>query len=786
MRSEGRSTATIRLWIWAVWATLFLGAYYLQLWTALASPGQPVFDYGSSLTAIKHAAVLATAVIAVAAVAWPTGAVLEVLLGWPRLTRAWSILRRLASGTLAILVVLGPLHAPAGTLVQAIGGAWLPFAGEAASRNLAGMLGLILVVAAALPAGQVVCRWLGWRPDSWRDELLYYTAAGLGVIAAGCGILAAIGLFRPLAIQLLVVTMLVAGLPRLWAMLRRAGWWAPAQAPAESPWFRRGLQVVSAAALIAAFLTALAPEKEYDALWYHLGLPKVWLEAGRPVDLVHEYVSLYPLQWELVFTAGLVFGGAVSAKLLHFICLPLGALLAWQLSRRLAPRAEPWVAVALLLTAPTVLWEATTAYVDLALALHLGLGVLALLRWVEGGGRGWFGLAVVTLGLAMAIKHLALVAVAILAPGLVLWLWRHERWPLQRALAPATLLVALALIVPLPWYARAWLASGNPFFPELFGLFGASPSERWDHLAEQGLGGFKARFGIQRTPLNLLALPWDMTMHAARYGGTLGPLFLLLLPALALFRGAKARLAWMAWFVLLFLAVWASPISSFQLRFLVAIAPVLAVLGAEAARRLAAAAPPAGATVLAGVLLALLALNLPPFTRFHERDRIGWDGWLTHVVHVLPLEVVLGRQSEDEYLALHIPTYEAWQFLNRTADADARIMTFRGGDHYYTARRRIASVSPMARAAVWQPPGEEATALRELRALGVTHLVVDQRSFESYASDVALLSDGMRREFLELAYEDHGARVFRVRAERGAGPSTDGGRSGQARTDGRP
>jgi 4-amino-4-deoxy-L-arabinose transferase-like glycosyltransferase len=758
---DGRSAATLRLWAWAAWALVFLGVYYVQLWSAPWSDPPP-FEHGGSLTAIKLSAVFAVVALAGGIVALPAGAALESLLGWPRLPSPWALLRRVASGTLAILVVLGPLYAAAGAVAQATAGAFLPFAGEAMSRGLAGVFGAFVVSGAALPAGQVVCGWLGWRPDDWRDEVLYYMAIGLGVVAAGCGMLALAGFFRPLPIQLLVVAILLAGLPRLWTMIRRAGWWTVHET-SERRWFIRGLQIVSAVALGLAFLTALAPEAEYDALWYHLGLPKLWLEAGRPVDLVHEYVSLYPLQWDLVFTAGLVFGGPVAAKLLHFICLPLGALLAWQLSRRLAPQAQPWLAVALFLTVPTVLWESTTAYVDLALALHVGLGMLALLRWIDGGGRAWFGLAVLTLGLAMAIKHLGLVAVALLAPGLALWLWRREGWPLARAMAPAALLVALALLIPLPWYARAWLASGNPFFPELFGIFGASPPERWDHLAERGLAGFKARFGVARTPMNLLALPWDMTMHAARYGGTLGPLFLLLLPALALFRGAAARLTWMGWFVLFFVAIWASPISSFQLRFLVVLTPVLAVLAAEAVRRLTAAAPPAGSKVLAAALLALLALNLPPFTRFHERDRAGWDGWLTHVVHVVPLEVVLGRQSEDEYLAQHIPTYGAWRFLNRAAAPDARVMTFRGGDHYYTHRRRIASVSPMARAAAWQPVGEEAMALRELRALGVTHLVVDRRSLEGGAADVALLSDRMRREHLELVYEDAEALVFRVK-----------------------
>ncbi|MBA3887175.1 MAG: hypothetical protein H0X67_15805 [Acidobacteria bacterium] len=760
-RQGDASTAPVRLILWVLWAVVLLGAYYLQLWGALLSA--EVFQEDGLLTATKHIAALAVAAIALGTVAIPLGIALERLFDWPRLPFAWAFTRRAVSGTLGVLVLLGPLHAPVGAAVQALLGGFLPFAGEAATRALSGAFGLLVVLAAALPAGQVLCGWLGWRPDSWRDEVLYYSSAGLGIVAAGCGALAFAGLFRPLAIQLFVVALVILGVPRLWTMAGRAGWWPVRERPGERRWFTRGLQLVSAAALIAAALTALAPETEYDALWYHLGLPKLWLEAGRPVDLVHEYVSLYPLTWELVFTAGLVIGGPVSAKLLHFICLPLGALLAWQLSTRLAPGAQPWVAVALFVTVPTVLWESTTAYVDLALALQIGLGVLALLRYVEVGGRGWFGLAVVTFGLALAIKHLALVALAIIAPGLFLWLWRRQGRSAVQALGPAVVLVALALLIALPWYLRSWLASGNPFFPELFGLFGASPPERWDEFAERGLAGFKATFGVERTPLNLMALPWDMTVHASRYGGTLGPLFLMLLPALALFRGSTVRLTWIGAFVALFVAVWASPISSFQVRFLVVLTPLLAVLGAEAVRRLDLAAPRAASKTLAAALLVLLALNLPPFTRFHERDRVAWDGWLTHVIHAVPLEVVFGRQSKDEYLARHIPTYSAWQFINSAVTPDARIMTFRGGDHYYTDRRRIASVSPMARSAVRRQPGQASEALQALRALGVTHLLVDRRSLDSDAASVALLSEQMRRDSLEVLYEDDGALVFVVR-----------------------
>jgi hypothetical protein len=228
--------------------------------------------------------------------------------------------------------------------------------------------------------------------------------------------------------------------------------------------------------------------------------------------------------------------------------------------------------------------------------------------------------------------------------------------------------------------------------------------------------------------------------------------------------GAAGRVPWLVWFIVLYVAVWASPLSSFQLRFLVPLVPPLAVLGAEAARRLAAVGPGRTGRALAIAWLVLLPLNLPPFTGLHERDRVGWDGWLTHVIHEVPLEVVIGRESQDDYLARHLPTYRAWQFINATAPADARVLTFRGGDHFYTERRRLSSVAPLARRAVWNAPeGEEQQALQALGALGITHVLIDRASLETIsAMDVALVSERMRREYLEPIYQDDGAVVYRV------------------------
>ena len=151
----------------------------------------------------------------------------------------------------------------------------------------------------------------------------------------------------------------------------------------------RGLELAAAVivvlALGIALFCALAPESEYDALWYHLELPRRWLAAGHPVDDVSEYVALYPLHWELVLGAALPTGGTVGARLLHWAMLPACGAAAALWARRLdAPR---WLGAAVFVTAPTVLWEGTTAYADLALTLHVGVGAWALVRAFDTGDR---------------------------------------------------------------------------------------------------------------------------------------------------------------------------------------------------------------------------------------------------------------------------------------------------------------------------------------------------------------------------------------------------------------
>jgi hypothetical protein len=641
----------------------------------------------------------------------------------------------------------------------------LPFAGEALQRGVAALAAATVIVIALLSGGRVLDRWL--MPPSLRpvEQWAVRFANGAGAWSLVFFTLALCGAYRPAIVRFLLIVVACAGTTAMLARNRprRLLSWAAFRLsrPVDRIW-----QFVVLAAAVTAFLTALAPEVEYDALWYHLELPRRWLTAGRPVDDLTEYISLYPLTWNLIYGGALALDGAPAAKLLHWTAyLASGVVAASIAERALAVRSRP-LAAAVFLTAPTVLWEATTAYVDLAVALHVGIGAGALWLATRDSDRRWMWLAGTHLGLGCATKHLALVPATIALALAVAFAWRQGRGgSTLRRLVPVVL---LTFALPSPWYARSFAASGNPVFPEMYDVFGAEPPERWDRLTARGLAGFKAHFGAERTAIGLATLPWEMTMHGWKYGGTLGPLVLLLLPCVVAVCRRSAAARWLTAGLLLYAAIWASPLSSFQLRFLVPWWLFASGLVTLAAERLVEdadrGARPLGALVVA-VLAAVLVTNLPPFTPVHEGDRAGWDRWLTHVVRRVPIEVVAGGIPSDQWLRTEVRTFGAWTYLNTGTAQHARVLTFFGGDHFYSQRRRLWSEAVIARPVTWGATDVRLDELlSRLDALGITHVMAPppHRQTADQKALTVLQAETLTVAF-ERVYQDEWTVIYRRR-----------------------
>jgi hypothetical protein len=278
--------------------------------------------------------------------------------------------------------------------------------------------------------------------------------------------------------------------------------------------------------------TALAPPLKFDALVYHLTLPKTYLSAGRIEYQPWLIFWGMPQLMEMLFAWAISLGGIQAAPVLAWGIglLTLVGVADWG-AHRISPRAG-WVAAACLLSGFTLAISLAWGYVDW-LAMLFGLSVLVLLdQWREKlvsptGRRRPLLLAGLVAGFAIGTKYTA----GVLALGgvvvIVLQSWR-DGW--SKVVKNATWFSLPVILAVLPWLIKNTMFTGNPLYPLIFPA-GAMNAVRLALYQNQ------TAFGDWR---DAVFLPWQATMlgteGGAGYGVSIGPLLL-----------AFGLLGWVGW-----------------------------------------------------------------------------------------------------------------------------------------------------------------------------------------------------------------------------------------------
>jgi hypothetical protein len=233
----------------------------------------------------------------------------------------------------------------------------------------------------------------------------------------------------------------------------------------------------------------------YDALSYHLQLPKEWQALGSIVPLDHNVYSYLPGYVEAAYyhMAVLLGNGVESvyaSQLLHAGLTVVTAAIVGRLAWRVGGRPVGAAAFAIVLGTPWVVVVGSLGYNEMAVALLLATGVLILHQAPPDTARRGAAIGVLAAA-ACGAKLTAIGFVAIPLALLVLAAVPPRRWPAAVGGAAAG-----GAIVLLPYLLRNWLASGNPVFPFATGLLGlghwtAEQAETWTagHLSDLGPGG---------------------------------------------------------------------------------------------------------------------------------------------------------------------------------------------------------------------------------------------------------------------------------------------------------
>ena len=218
-----------------------------------------------------------------------------------------------------------------------------------------------------------------WLPWLYKRGLVL-ALLGLGMLAAGYA-----GLFRPLFTgpALLVLGVLFwrdcLSWWRSWNALRTL--WQ------SSDWFGRATGWLILLILGFTLLTALAPPLKFDALVYHLTLPRQYLLVGRMAYLPQNVFWGMPQMAEMLYTWAMSLGGEPAAVVLGWLA---GLVTMLGLMGLIADRlgvGPAWAGLAALMCGLTLAIGLAWGYNDWWVILFGLCFLISLFLWVEGHSR---------------------------------------------------------------------------------------------------------------------------------------------------------------------------------------------------------------------------------------------------------------------------------------------------------------------------------------------------------------------------------------------------------------
>lgn len=553
---------------------------------------------------------------------------------------------------------------------------------------------------------------LGWlTTGSLRPQLKHPLEGFVICVALGSGIagLAAVGLaaagWLTQSTVLGAVALVYLNAVRRWVGTLSGRAWRPPQ-PGRLTLLLLGL---TALFLLLGYARGVTPEVDSDAVRVHLPLAQALagLRKTNPTTITH--MAAWPIHGQALYAAGIALHGPILAKLIHTAVGVLAVVSVGLVGLRYGGRTVGLLAAALIASPPLMVWEAGTAYLDLFPMLYAAIGCLALLGWQDDGAPSWLLLLGAALGFGVASK-LTFGFMAIAFVIVVAVFGRPDLGGRGRLRALALILLG-GLLAGGPWVIRAVILSGQ--LPGL-SLFQDAVS-RGTGQSPPAMSDLPS-FGIGRNPINLLRLPWELTVNSDQFGQNpklqLGIAPLILLPSLFFLRANRATLS-LSTLILVPVLVWfyTAQYLRYLLPVLIPLTPLLCqgLIQARGINDIVAK----GRQKLMGriQILGISAMMLVSVT-VHL-------GSLFSYLHEFPVRLILGREDSITYLRRVMPSYQVLEQLDRVASPNSLVLAAPEGQQLYTHALLIG--------APWISPSTTPTDfLLHLRSKGIMHVVIDR------------------------------------------------------------
>ena len=453
--------------------------------------------------------------------------------------------------------------------------------------------------------------------------------------------------------------------------------------------------------LILLIIITLTPVWDYDALMYHLEIPRQYLQHGRIYLDANTYRSFYPMITEMLFIPGIAFHLDSLAKMISLTYAVIFLWSTYALGCRLFTREIALLAAGILIGTPSFPTWASWASIDFAWASYELWGLYALIIWLTQKNEQddkWLILAGLMSGLAASTKYLALPNV-LLSSIVILW-----KTPLNSQHSFTKIIKHLAIfgisaaIIMAPWYVKNFVWTGNPFYPLLIG------GPRFQFLSY-----YVHSFGVGKRWFDFLLLPLNVYRYH-NYFSTIS--WEIIHPALWLALGFIFLHGWRKYgylviYSLLYFTVWA--LSTQVIRFLVPVSSVVALLAAYVISNLPEVIKKwLSAILLGGFICLALAYQL---WEFNDAGIIKYFTSQASAANLLQTQV--GNYNLTNYIQSNLSETDRVQFLwdGRTYYCDQRCIS----DDTQALGMKLSDGFPTPESVAYQ-----------LHIKGITHIMLNR------------------------------------------------------------
>ncbi len=453
----------------------------------------------------------------------------------------------------------------------------------------------------------------------------------------------------------------------------------------------------------------------WDELVYHQTLPQRWhAQGGMPVFHDIPY-SGFPSMVESIYWLQAPLSSPLAGSLLSWSVWMVGLMILQLLLQGIASNRLSQLLVLAFGTTDTALMVSGNGYVESFALLNIA-GLLYLLRFphfVSDDGRSAAANLLLIANLAagsVAVKLTGLPVLAVPMLYIAVQNLGQRNW-VKRSLPVFLLLSCAYAVFLLPFFARPWLAVGNPFYPYFETWFTNDPARletsRYHHALGSDMFGVRGLVGDTMAPL-LLSCNRDL------FDGSFGLQSLLWFGIPLGIYAVKRQLAFnstlgFALVAVILFAFWSA--TAQQARF--AIPAVVSMLAccAESWRDLSTRSQ----RVLAVLMVALSISSAPwPLSGYY----VG--GWQT-CLGALPQATFLREGVGDDYMNL----IDA--IRQRTDDDDKILLLFEHRSFYLSGQAECTIGTPLFQSENFAPAQDYDTVeevIGHLRAKKITHVVL--------------------------------------------------------------